>query len=206
MKNFTRFKMLFYCGLALPFFISCGNNNAPPTTTAQKDTTSQDNTDLMSNDALIKKGEHIVQSSVCGDCHAPKKMTEKGPEPDPSLGLSGHPANSKLPPPQPAALKAGWILFSPDLTASVGPWGTSFSANLTPDTATGIGLWTEQHFFTAIRKGKFHGLEASRDLLPPMPWQFIRNLTDDELRAVFAYLKSCKPISNAVPAPIPPGK
>jgi hypothetical protein len=37
-----------------------------------------------------------------------------------------------------------------------------------------------------------------------MPWQMYRNMTDDELKAVFAYLKSTKPIKNVVPEPTPP--
>ena len=159
---------------------------------------------LMSDEERIKKGEHLVMSIGCADCHAPKNMTAKGPEPNMELWLSGHPENSKLPPPQPAAVKAGWYLMSPDITAFVGPWGTSFAANLTPDTVTGIGAWTPEIFITAIREGKYHGVVAGRDMLPPMPWQFYRNLTDEELRSIFAYLKSIKPIRNQVPAPVPP--
>ena len=56
----------------------------------------------------------------------------------------------------------------------------------------------------AIRNGKYKGLENSRPLLPPMPWDMYRNFSDDELKAVFAYLKSTKPIRNIVPAPKPP--
>jgi len=37
-----------------------------------------------------------------------------------------------------------------------------------------------------------------------MPWPNISQMTDDELKAVFAYLKSLKPVKNAVPNPIPP--
>ena len=95
------------------------------------------------------------------------------------------------------------MLFNMNLTAFVGPWGLSYAANLTPDD-TGIGAWTFENFLTAIRKGKYKGLEGSRDLLPPMPWQMYRNMTDDDLKAVFTYLKSLPPISNIVPAPKSP--
>jgi hypothetical protein len=182
---------------------SCSQSNPPAE--EKTETTAAGVANLMSDDQMIKRGEYLVVGSGCSDCHAPKKFTDMGPQPDMDLWLSGHPAESKLPPSQPAAVKAGWVLMGPDFTAFVGPWGTSFAANLTPDTATGIGTWTETNFFTAIRKGKFHGLEASRSLLPPMPWQNFSKFSDEDLRAIFLYLKSIKPVSNAVPAPIPPG-
>jgi len=42
--------------------------------------------------------------------------------------------------------------------------------------------------------------------LPPMPWEMYRHFTDEDLRSIFAYLKSIKPVENAVPAPIPPNR
>jgi hypothetical protein len=56
-----------------------------------------------------------------------------------------------------------------DLTAFVGPWGISYTANLTPDSATGIGAWSEAAFINTIRSGKHLG--NGRDILPPMPWR-----------------------------------
>jgi hypothetical protein len=85
------------------------------------------------------------------------------------------------------------------MTAWVGPWGVSYSANLTPDENTGIGLWTEDMFVEAMRSGKHMG--AGRPILPPMPWMFIANLTLEDQKAIFAYLKSLKPIKNTVPSP-----
>jgi hypothetical protein len=114
--------------------------------------------------------------------------------------LSGHPANDAVPKAIPTQ---DWVLFSNDLTAFVGPWGVSFSANLTPDD-TGIGNWTLDQFKRAIRKGLYKGLDGSRPLLPPMPWQMYKTFSDEDLEAVFTYLKSLKPVSNNVPAPISP--
>jgi hypothetical protein len=94
----------------------------------------------------------------------------------------------------------GWSLFAPDLTSAVGPWGASFAGNITSD-ATGIGNWTEENFIRALRKGKYKGLENSRDLLPPMPWFVYKNMTDEDLKSIFAYLKTTKPVENVVPAP-----
>jgi len=202
MKNYYYVFLFVCCGAVTQLFISCGGDHTA--TKEEKGTESNVAADLMSDDALIKRGEYMVKGGGCADCHSPKNFTAEGPVPNMDLWLSGHPADSKLPAPQPAALKAGWILFTPDLTAFQGPWGTSFAANLTPDTATGIGLWTETTFFNVIRKGKYHGLPAGRDILPPMPWRMFRNYTDDDLRAIFTYLKSIKPISNPVPAAVPP--
>ncbi len=154
----------------------------------------------LSEAELIKRGSYIVTIGGCNDCHSPKVMTPQGPAPDPARLLSGHNQNEKLPP---VGDHNGWVLFSMNQTAYVGPWGTSYAANLTPDD-TGIGAWSFENFKTAMRKGKLKGLEGSRDLLPPMPWQIYKNMTDDDLRAVFHYLKSLKPVNNLVPAPIPP--
>jgi hypothetical protein len=156
----------------------------------------------LSEQELIKRGKYLVTISGCNDCHSPKMMTSHGPVPDTTRLLSGHPMDEPLPPiPQ----VQGWVLFSMGQTATVGPWGASFSANLTPDD-TGIGNWTYQQFETAIRKGKFKGLEQGRPLLPPMPWEIYRNLMDEDLKAMFAYLKSLPPVRNNVPGPIPPNK
>ena len=152
----------------------------------------------------IERGSYLVHGGGCNDCHSPKIFTPQGPIPDTTKLLSGHPAESKLPEiPKGVLGPQGWgALVSGDLTAWVGPWGTSFTRNLTPDTATGIGSWTEDIFIKAIRTGKDMG--EGRDILPPMPWPEYRNLTDDDLRAIFAYLMSLPPVENAVPDPISP--
>ena len=148
-------------------------------------------------------GEHLVTIGACHDCHTPKKMTAHGPDLDSSLLLSGHPA--QLPPADVdrKAMESKGLILTNDLTSWVGPWGISYTANLTSD-ATGIGNWTEGQFMYAIRNGKFKGAPQGRDLLPPMPWPMYKNMTDDELKAVFAYLKSTTPIKNIVPPPQPP--
>lgn len=148
-------------------------------------------------------GEHLVNASGCNDCHTPKKMTSMGPVPDSTLLLSGHPSQMPDPDVDRKQIENKGLAATQDLTAWVGPWGISYSANLTSD-STGIGGWTEGQFIYAIREGKFKGLPNSRPLLPPMPWQSFRNFSNDELKAIFAYLKTTKPIKNVVPAPKPP--
>ena len=157
-------------------------------------------TEKMSAEQQVARGQYLVSIAGCNDCHSPKKMGPNGPEPDPDRLLSGHPQNEPLAHVDTSELKS-WALFSPGLTAAVGPWGVSYAANLTSD-ETGIGLWTEAQFFKAIREGKYKGLEGSRPLLPPMPWPNIAQMTDEDLKAVFAYLKSTKPVRNIVPVPV----
>lgn len=157
----------------------------------------------------IEHGKYLVSTiGGCNDCHTPKKFTEKGPELDMSRALSGSPADMKLPPlPKDAIGPDKWgAAGSNDFTAWYGPWGVTFAANLTPDLETGIGSWTEQMFFQALRTGKHLGAPDGRNILPPMPWQEIGALTDEDLKALFVYFKSLKPVSNAVPEPIPPQK
>jgi len=148
----------------------------------------------------VKRGQQLVASVGCNDCHSPKIMTDRGPEVDPERRLSGHPSHETLPPYDKETAKS-YVLFSMGSTAAIGPWGTSFSANLTSD-ETGIGSWTEQQFLKAIKEGKFKGMDGTRPLLPPMPWTEYRNLPDEDLKAIFAYLKTVKPIDNVVPAAI----
>ena len=149
-------------------------------------------------------GEHLVTIGACHDCHTPKKMTPRGPDLDSSLLLSGHPAQLSSPDIDRKEMESkGLVLTTGGLTSWVGPWGISYTANLTSD-ATGIGNWTEGQFMYAIRNGKLKGAPQGRDLLPPMPWPMYKHMTDDELKAVFAYLKSTKPIKNIVPPPQPP--
>jgi len=153
----------------------------------------------------VERGQYLVNAMGCHDCHTPKKMGPQGPEPDMSRLLSGHPEAAKLS--APPALNASWIAATnPDLTAWAGPWGISYAINLTPDENTGIGIWTEDMFFEAMRTGRHMG--ASRPILPPMPWPNVGGLTDADLKAMFAYLKSIPPIKNRIPeaviAPPPP--
>jgi hypothetical protein len=154
----------------------------------------------MTKEALVSRGKYLVNFGGCQDCHTPKVMTDEGPAPDLTRDLAGHPEGKKIPSFSKEQVAPGkWYLCSEDMTAWVGPWGVSYSANLTPDENTGIGLWTEDMFVEAMRSGKHMG--AGRPILPPMPWMFIANLTLEDQKAIFAYLKSLKPIKNTVPSP-----
>lgn len=154
---------------------------------------------------LLKRGEYLVDAVGCDDCHTPWTMTEHGPEPDKTRRFMGHPAAQpfEVTPEMVKLVSESQVaVFGPGNTAVAGPWGVSYSANLTPDD-TGIGSWTEAQFIKAIREGKSKGLDGARPLLPPMPWQMYRNFSDDDLKAIFAFLKSVQPMKNAVPNPKP---
>ena len=151
--------------------------------------------------ARAARGQYLVTMIGCGDCHTPLKMGPKGPEPDRDRFLSGHPEQmGSLPP---AKAQGAWLWAgAASNTAFSGPWGVSYAANLTPDRNTGLGIWTEEMFVKAIRTGRHMG--TSREILPPMPWPAFRNASDDDLKAVYAYLRSLKPIVNHVPDVQPP--
>lgn len=162
---------------------------------------------LTSHEEMVARGRYLTTVGGCNDCHSPKVFGPEGMSFDSTRLLSGHPANEPLPAVDKKALQPGyWVMLSGGMTAAMGPWGISYAANLTPDTATGIGAWREIDFINSMRKGKHLGLDNGRPILPPMPWQQIAKFTDDDLKAIFAFLQSIPPVSNRVPTPIPPNE
>lgn len=154
----------------------------------------------------VARGKYLVSILDCNICHTPKVMSDRGPVMDTTKLLSGHPAAYVFDGIDTASIKSkGYTVVNSMFTAWAGPWGVSYTANLTPD-ETGIGNWQEENFFNAIRHGKSKGLANSRTLLPPMPWEAYSNLPDEDLKAIFAYLKSLPPVSNVVPNPLSPDK
>jgi hypothetical protein len=148
----------------------------------------------------IKRGAYLVKVGACNECHTPFKMGPKGPEPDMTRMLSGHPESLVMPKPPKLGESPWLVLSSATNTAYAGPWGISYAINLTPDQNTGLGIWTEDMFVKAIRTGKHFG--TSRPILPPMPWQSYSNMTDEDLKSIYAFLRSIPPISNKVPDPV----
>jgi len=167
--------------------VSCDNTK---TKTAAEQT--------ISNDSLIKRGAYLVTISGCDDCHTPKKFGPNGPELDMDRRLSGYRSEVPFPYVDTNVIKNGWALANGELTGWAGPWGASFAANLTSD-ETGIGNWTEEQFKKAITQGKWKGMDGNRSLMPPMPWQNFSHLHDEDVKAIFAFLKSTKPIKNIEP-------
>ena len=157
--------------------------------------------------APVERGKYLVTITGCHDCHTPKVEGPGGkPVLDEKRLLAGHPEEAPYPTWTPDDMKQrnAMALTNPMLTAWAGPWGVSFAINLTPDKETGIAEWSESSFIQALRTGKHQGQPNGRDILPPMPWEDFKALTDRDMKAMFAYLQSLPPVKNRVPLPLPP--
>lgn len=176
--------------LLIFFQISCSGNEEPKTLTHEE---------------MVARGKYLVNFGGCNDCHTPKIYTDMGPVPDTTKLLAGYFEGTKLPVGDLNVISQnGLALTESNFTAWVGPWGISYAANLTPDNATGIGTLSEEMFIKCLREGKWMGV--GRPLMPPMPWPGIGGASDEDLKCIYAYLKSIKPIHNVVPQPTPPDK
>lgn len=125
---------------------------------------------------------------------------------DTSRLLSGHPENAPAPSWSPEDNERKGVVAATNeaLTAWAGPWGVSFAINFTPDKETGIAEWSEEMFVQMARTGKHQGQPNGRDILPPMPWFNMKDLTEADLKAIWAYLRSLPPVKNQAPFPVPP--
>jgi len=149
----------------------------------------------------IARGKYLVDIMGCHDCHTPMKLGPNGPEWDMTRALSGHPEDAPMLPP--ANLPPGYMAaIGGTFTSFAGPWGTSYTRNLTPDKETGLGDWTVEEFIATMKTGRERG--KGRPVLPPMPVQNLRALSDTDIRALFAYLQSLPPIKNRTPQPTEP--
>jgi len=193
----------FVTGLAFTaiFFTGCSENK--PAEPAVASTTVAEKPTFGGYETQVKWGEHLVAIGGCNDCHTPKNMTPMGPVDDSTLILSGHPEKLPAPDVDRKAMESKGLVVTSDFTSWIGPWGISYSANLTPD-ETGTGNWTEDQFLYALRHSVSKGLPGARPLMPPMSMMPVKNMTDEELKAIFAYLKTIKPIKNNSVQPTPP--
>ncbi len=187
--------------LAAIFLTQCADNKqAVP---AAESTVTTEKTNFGGYETQVKWGEHLVTIGGCNDCHTPKKMTPMGPVDDSSLLLSGHPEKSPAADVDRKQMESKGLIVTSDFTSWTGPWGISYSANLTPD-ETGTARWTEDQFLYALRNSISKGLPGSRPLMPPMSMMPVKHMTDDELKAIFAYLRTVKPVKNNSVQPTPP--
>lgn len=193
--------------LALMFVAYLGCTSSDSDKKSDNQTADIDKTRQLEKDELIARGAYLVTIAGCNDCHTPKVFSERGMSFDSTRLLSGHPADEPMFAVRPEALRPdGYIQMSPGLTAFAGPWGISYPANLTPDSTTGLGGWTEDVFMKTLRTGKHLGQPDGRDILPPMPWFNLVHMTDEDLSAVYNYLRSIPAVNNKVPAPVPPNQ
>jgi mono/diheme cytochrome c family protein len=196
MTRFVRSTRVLLAGMACAGVVSTLGCEARPPEGAPRATDTA--RPRASNDA-VERGRYLVAITGCNDCHTPWQMGPQGPAPDMASYLSGHPADFALPPPPKS--DGPWLWHGAATnSAFAGPWGVSYAINLTPDEETGIGLWSEQVFVNALKTGRHMGV--GRPILPPMPVEAYRHLTDEDLRAMFAYLRTIEPRRNQVPDPV----
>jgi mono/diheme cytochrome c family protein len=119
-----------------------------------------------------KRGEYLVTIMGCGDCHTPGYFFGK---PDESQKLAGSDVG----------------FFMPGL-------GYYYGRNLTPDKKTGLGDWSDEQIAKAIRNGE---RPDGRILAPIMPYQNFAKLSDTDLTAIVAYLRTLKPVHREAPPP-----
>ncbi|MFQ5914405.1 MAG: c-type cytochrome [Nitrospinota bacterium] len=110
----------------------------------------------------VKYGEYLARIGHCFECHTP--MGKRGRDLS-KIGSGGFPF--------------------------YGPWGTVFSANITPDKTTGIGKWTDRQIKVAITNGQ---RASGEKMLPPMGYNYYKNIKTGDLDAIVAYLRSLKPL------------
>jgi hypothetical protein len=153
---------------------------------------------------LVHRGEELVTLGGCNDCHTPMKFDPKLGKPvqEREIMLSGHPENAPEPKGTPG--EGDQAVIGATFTSFRAPFGVVYAANLTPDVETGIGSWTEEEFIATMHTGKERG--TGRPILPPMPWQNLSAQPDENLRAIFAYLKSIPAVKNRVAAPRVPAE
>jgi len=125
----------------------------------------------------IARGKYLVIIAGCSDCHTPGSLMGK---PDMSRFLGGS-----------------------DVSFAIPGLGVFPGRNLTPDKETGLGNWTTKQIITAFTTGV---RPDGRILAPIMPWEALGKLTKSDQRAIAAYLKSLKPVKNAVPGPFGPSE
>ena len=152
---------------------------------------------------LVARGEQLVKLGGCGDCHTPMRFDAKlgMPVPVKERMFSGHPEGAPEPKNAPGA--GDQAVINATFTSFRLPFGTVYSANLTPDRQTGLGAWTADDFVKTMRTG--HRKGTGRAVLPPMPWQNLSQTPQADLAAMFAYLQSIPAVKNRVPVPdVPP--
>lgn len=155
------------------------------------------------SDVQVQRGTELVEKWKCNYCHSPEVRGNGRPIPDPARLLSGHPSDEEIPGMHDMIMgSAEYMEFLDNLDTTV--WASDdrlvFSSNLTPDNDTGIGTWSEEVFVATMRSGRHMGL--GRRILYPMPWQELGELDDADIIAIYAYLRTVKPVQNQVPQPI----
>lgn len=131
----------------------------------------------------VQKGKYLVALLACGTCHTNGALVG---EPDPSHHLAGS--------------RIGIAYSNPFVERNP---GILYPANITPDIDTGIGAWSDNDLIRVLRTGV--DIEGRRHI-PVMPWPGYARMSDEDAKAVVAFLRSLKPVRYEVPTEVPPGK
>jgi len=167
MRKLLTSAALFMVIIAMSYFTACNNDSKPGSTT----TTSKE--DSLKN--VIEKGKYLtINVAGCMDCHSTRDFTK----------FSG--------PVVPGTEGGGGFAFD----EKVGIPGVVYGKNITPDTETGIGSWTDDDIIRALTQG----INKKGDtLFPIMPYPHFNHSTKEDLMSIIAYLRTLKPIKNKIP-------
>ena len=167
MKKSIAASAIFFIALIIMFFLACNNNS----------TESQANTKEDSLKKVIARGEYLtLHVAVCMHCHSMRDFSKfSGPDVPGTVGGGGGKFDNNI--------------------IDVIP-GTIYSKNITADSATGIGTWTDEELLRAITQG----IRKNGDtLFPLMPYAHFNHMAKDDLMSIIGYIRTIKPIKNAIP-------
>ncbi|MGI9222203.1 MAG: c-type cytochrome, partial [Woeseiaceae bacterium] len=131
----------------------------------------------------VYRGEYLVELLGCGACHTDGALIGE--------------ANMQR------SLAGSSIGIASSSPLGVERPGVVYAANITPDNETGIGLWSDQQIANAIRAGLGRHFGTR---IPVMPWQAYAKISDEDIGAIVAYLRSIEPVNHRVPDPVVPGQ
>ena len=124
---------------------------------------------------LVQRGEYLARIMDCNGCHTPG-------------ALAGQPDFERY-------------LAGSDIGFQIPGLGVFYPPNLTSDPATGLGGWSADDLITAVRSGV---RPDGRELAPIMPWPSYAALSDEDAKALAAFLKSLPAIAHKAPGPFGP--
>lgn len=137
----------------------------------------------------IEQGKYIATIAGCTSCHTPLKPEYGNPQ-TLTLEQIQNIAFNDLEASDQNKFMGGGRAFD------LGPAGTVFTRNITPDEETGIGAWSDDQLKLAIKTGIDN---EGKLLFPVMPYHVYNSMADSDIEAVVAYLRSVNAVSNAVP-------
>jgi mono/diheme cytochrome c family protein len=139
-------------------------------------------------DALVSRGEYIAKIAGCISCHTPFQAAYLNPE---TLSMD----QIKTLTYEEQQAQDFSRLLSGGRVFPLGPAGIVISRNLTPDAGTGLGNWSDEQIEIAIRTGQ---RVDGRVLFPLMPYHVYNGMSDEDMTALLAYLRSIPAVSNLV--------